>query len=173
MVIFMYYINTFFVYSFLGYLFETIMTFFTKQKFNSGILFGPITPIYGIGVLLIIIISKYVFLNMHLPRWKETIIALIILIFTLTILELCAGLLIEKIFGIVFWDYSRFKFNIGHYISLEISLLWGIMSLILIYVIDPLIKNIIKLIPLPVTIIFIILTSIDIIFTILHLKKIV
>lgn len=173
MVIILFYLNTFFVYSFLGFIFETAMAFFTKQKFNSGILFGPITPIYGIGVVLITIISKHLFLNLHLPRWQETIITIITLMFILTILELLGGLLIEKLFGIVFWDYSRFKFHIGHYISLEITLLWGILSFILIYILNPLINPLINSIPKSSTVVFIVIMIIDILFSVLHLKKLI
>lgn len=167
----MYYINTFFVYSFLGFLFETALTFFTKQKFNSGILYGPLTPVYGIGIILIIVISKYVFINMHLPRWKETIIVFIVLVFALTLLEWLGGILIEKLFGVVFWDYSRFKFHIGHYIALEISLLWGIISIIFIYLIKPLIDPLVKMIPSFITIILLIILFGDIFATILKFNK--
>lgn len=169
----MYYINCFFVYSFLGYIFETLLTFFTKQDFNSGILYGPITPIYGIGVILILTISHYFFMNLHLPRWRETIIVFFILIASLTLLEWIGGILIEKLFGIVFWDYSKLPFHIGHYIALEISFIWGFLSILLIYVIKPIINPIVQNIPIPVTIILIILGSIDIIATILHLKGVI
>lgn len=166
----MYYVNCFFVYSFLGFLFETTLAFFTKQNFTSGILYGPITPIYGIGVILILTISHYFFMNLHLPRWRETIIVFFILIATLTLLEWLGGILIEKLFGIVFWDYSQLPFHIGHYISLEISFLWGFLSIILIYIIKPIINPLVEAIPLPVSIILIILGITDVIATILHLK---
>jgi len=51
----------------------------------------------------------------------------------LTIIEAIAGYSIEFIFNITFWDYSNYKFNIGKYIALESSLIWGIGSIILIY----------------------------------------
>lgn len=169
----MYYINSFFIYSFFGYLFETMISIITNNSFNSGILYGPITPIYGIGVIIIIIVSKYLFLNLHMPRWLETIITFFILIFILTIIEWIGGILIEKIFGIVFWSYDNLKYNLGHYISLEISLFWGISSLILIYIVKPLIDNIVKNIPRIVTLIFIVLFMIDMVFSIFHLNNII
>lgn len=112
-------------------------------------------------------------MNLHLPRWRETVIVFFILIVTLTILEWFGGVLIEKLFGVVFWDYSKLPFHIGHYISLEISFLWGFLSILLIYVIKPMINPIVENIPTPVTIIFIILGSIDLVATILHLKGII
>jgi Predicted membrane protein len=168
----MYYISSFFVYSFIGFLFENFVSIFTNNPFNSGILYGPITPIYGIGAITIIIISKYLFYNLHMPRWIETIIIFFILIFILTIIEWLGGILIEKIFGIVFWDYSNYNYNIGHYIALEISIIWGLLSIFLIYIIKPLINPIVKNIPRIVNLIFIGIFMIDIFFSVFHLKNI-
>lgn len=169
----MYYINSFFIYSFFGFLFESIVSIIAKNSFSSGILYGPITPIYGIGVIIIIVVSKYLFKNLHMPRWVETIIAFFILIFLLTFIEWIGGIAIERIFGVVFWDYSDSKYNWGPYISLEISLFWGIASVILIYIIKPLIDNIVKNIPRRVTLIFILLFMADLVFSIFHLKGVI
>lgn len=166
----MYYIDCFFVYSFLGFFFENIISKILGNRFESGILFGPITPIYGIGVILILILSKYFFYNLHMPRWKETIIVFFILVFTLTLIEWIGGILIEKIFGVVFWDYSNLKFNFGHYISLEISIIWGILSILLIYFIHPYLDKIITKIPVILTYTFIVILIVDIFCTILKYK---
>lgn len=147
----MYYINCFFIYSLLGFLFETMVSKVTGNHFNSGILYGPLTPIYGIGVVLIIFISKYFFLNLHMPRWMETIIVFFILIVVLTLIEWIGGILIEKLFGVVFWDYTHLKWNIGKYISVEISLIWGFLSIILIYFIKPFLDKFVHQIPSLVT----------------------
>ena len=55
--------------------------------------------------------------------------------------------MIENTFNKVFWNYERFKFNIGKYISLETAALWGIMSVVILYLIHPLFKKIEKYIP--------------------------
>ena len=55
--------------------------------------------------------------------------------------------MIENTFNKVFWNYERFKFNIGKYISLETAVLWGIMSVVILYLIHPLFKKIEKHIP--------------------------
>ena len=164
----MYYINCFFIYSIIGFLFENVVGIITNNNFNSGILYGPITPIYGFGVILILIISKYLFFHLHMPRWKETIISFFALIIVLTGLEFLGGILIEKIFGIVFWDYSDFKFNIGKYISLEISFLWGILSIFIIYAIHPLLNNFIRKIPHLITFIAIFIVIVDLTITIIN-----
>lgn len=166
----MYYINCFFVYSIIGFFFETIVSKVSGNRFESGILYGPMTPIYGIGVVLIILISKYFFMNLHLPRWKETIIVFFILIFVLTLMEWIGGILIEKIFGVVFWDYSHLKWHIGKYIAVEISLVWGFLSILLIYVIKPLLDKLVLKIPPFVTYLLIFAFCIDLCMTYIQKK---
>ena len=168
----MYYINSFFVYSVLGYFFETIVSKITGKRFESGIMYGPITPIYGIGVVIILIVSKYLFINLHMPRWFETLIVFFSLIIILTLMEFIGGILIEKLFGIVFWDYSHLKWNIGKYISLEISLVWGFLSIFLIYVIKPLLDKFVVKIPTFITYSLIIIFIVDMVFTFIKYKKI-
>ena len=43
----MYYINLFFIYSLLGFLFENFLNIITNATFNSGVLYVPWTFIYG------------------------------------------------------------------------------------------------------------------------------
>ena len=74
----MYYLNCFLLYSVLGYILETLLALITKSNFNSGIMYGPWTPIYGIGTVTILLLSHYFFMNLHMPRWIETIVVFII-----------------------------------------------------------------------------------------------
>ena len=79
MVINMYLLNCFFVYSILGYFLEMVFGLFVSSHPESGILYGPWTPIYGIASVLIIIISDKLFKNLHLNRIVETIIVFFII----------------------------------------------------------------------------------------------
>ena len=94
-------------------------------------------------------------------RIIETLVVFIVAAIVLSTLEALGGVLIEKTFGISFWDYSNHKHNIGKYISLEMTAAWGVISIIFIYVIHPFLKNIIKKIPIWVTIIFVVLFLAD------------
>ncbi len=134
---------------------------------TSGILFGPWTPIYGFASVLIIIISEKLFKSLHMSRWVETIIVFLIVTILITFLEWIGGVLIELTFGFSFWDYTDYKFNMGKYICLEMALIWGIMSVIFIYIIHPALECIINKIPKFLTLIFGILFIIDIIMTVL------
>lgn len=166
----MYYLNCFFVYSFLGYIFETSTSLITKSGFKSGIMYGPFTPIYGIGTVIILILSKYFFINLHMPRWIESIIVFFILAIFLSCLELLGGLLIEKIFGIVFWSYKKHKYNIGNYISLEMAFIWGTVSILFIYIINPILKKLILKIPNSITYILLFIFTLDYIITFIKNK---
>lgn len=166
----MYYLNTFLLYSILGFLLETVRSFLVNSKFTSGILYGPWTPIYGIGIVIVILISNYLFAHLHLSRWVETFITFIIITIVLTLLEWVGGVLIEKIFHVVFWNYSKEALSIGKYISLSKSLIWGVGSIIFIYVLKPLLETLIKRIPLPVTVILTLLMLSDLIFTFVKKK---
>lgn len=161
MVNFMYYINCFFVYSIFGYFFETFLSKIKNIDFSSGILFLPWTPIYGFGSIIILLISNFVFNYFYISKWKEVLIVFFIVIIILTLIELLGGFLIEKIFNIVFWDYKDYQYHIGKYIAVEVSFIWGFMSILFIYFIHPLFYNLIIIIPFFITYFLIILFFID------------
>ena len=171
MVINMYFFNCFFIYSILGFLLESTFNLISIKSFESGILYGPWTPIYGIGAIITIIISNQIFKKMHKSRVTETIVTFLVLTVTLTSIEWLGGILIEKLFNITMWNYKNFTFNIGKYITLEMALAWGIISILVIYFIKPIIDKIEKKIPKSLTIILIILFLADLIITIITKLK--
>ena len=141
--------NIFLFYSILGNLFERIFMHFLNKKNISGFMNTIFTPIYGIAALIIIYIHKKIKIKNKLLK---IIIEFIIYAIILSVLELFGGLLIENIFNKIYWNYDKFRFNIGKYISLETSLLWGLLSIIVIYLIHPLYKKIENKIPKLLTI---------------------
>lgn len=160
-----YYINVFLIYSIIGFIIETTLKTFIFKNMNNGILFGPWIPVYGLGVVLIIFIMRLVFNRIKVKRGIKIFLVFFLSLIVLTIIELLGGILIEKIFNKVFWDYSDLKFNLGHYIALEISLIWGIMSLVVIYLIKPIIDKIIKKIPSVITYLVLFIFIVDAIIT--------
>ena len=86
-------------------------------NFNSGILYGPWTFIYAFGIFGIMLFNK--FLNkFDLKKWLEVFIFFIGSAFMMSVIELSGGFLIEKLFHVVYWDYSYMTFNIGSYICI-------------------------------------------------------
>lgn len=161
----MYDINIFLTYSILGFFYECIINFIQDGRFSSGFMYGPWTPIYGIGVLIILYIYKKL---KKYNKTKRLIIMSIISMIVLTLLEYITGNLIELIFHTSFWDYSNYKFNYGKFISLESSLIWMIGSIIIIFIHKKL-KKYIKKIPNQITIILSIVFTIDLVLSIIRI----
>lgn len=158
----MYYINIFFLYSILGHIMESIVYLFCKGE--SGILFFPWTPIYGIGVVIVVLCYQKI--KQIKNKFFRYLCVFLVGFLLLSLLEFIGGILIEKLFHIVFWSYDHFKFHFGHYIALEISLIWGICSIIIVLTL-PFVDKIVKKIPRSITWLFIILIILDSIMTIL------
>lgn len=167
----MYYINCFFIYSIFGYILETVVAFLTHTNFKSGILSLWWTPVYGIGAVTILFISNYLFKNLHMNRVYETIIVFVVVAIVLSVIEVLGGVLIEKTFGITFWNYSNHMYPVGKYISLEMTIIWGLSSIVFIYVIHPVLNNLIKKIPNWITTLLIIIFIYDVTKTIIVKKK--
>lgn len=162
---FMYYLNIFFICSFFGFIMETSLKYLFFSSMNNGILFGPWVPVYGFGALIVVLLTDFIFGKMKIKRIAKIIITVLLAIFVLTILEFCAGNLIEIIFGKIFWDYSDLKFSYGHYIALEISLVWGVFTLIFMYLIRPFLDKFVKKIPNWVSILVLVFFIIDCVVT--------
>lgn len=161
-----YYLNIFFLLSILGHIIEN----FVYVHVDSGILFGPWTPIYGVGTLLILGINNML-KKLKLNKYVHPIVLFILSAVFLSTLEYIGGTLIEKLFGRIFWDYSYQKFNIGKYTSLKMSLIWGVASILLVYIAIPLLDKLIKKIPKFITWILVLLFIIDVIVTSISLGE--
>ena len=132
----MYYVNIFFVYSFLGFIFENTLNVILNSTFNSGILYGPWTFIYGFSIFAIIALNK-ILKKFKLKKWLEVIIYYFLATIIMTIIEFSGGVIIHTLMHRIYWDYTNLKLNIGHYISIEVSLLWGLFATIVNYLIKP------------------------------------
>ena len=166
----MYYINNFLLFSILGYILESTIYIITNQNGNSGILYGPWTPVYGFGVIIIIIIYNYI-KEKNIMNIYKVLSIFILSIILLTTIEYIGGNLIEYFFHKKFWSYEDLKFNIGPYIALEIAFIWGICSIIYIFLIKSITDKLIKKIPKYITIILLVFFIIDLIITITNKLK--
>lgn len=162
----MYYINCFFLYSILGFLLESFIYKFINSSNHSGFLYGPITPIYGIGALIIIIINTKLINKLNLNKALKIFLQFIIFMIVLTAIEFLGGYLLKKVLDIELWNYSNKEYKIGKYICLELAIIWGIMGVIASYVIIPFFAKFIKKIPKKATYIIIFIFIIDLLFTV-------
>lgn len=156
----MYYINYFFLYSLIGHLLESTLYLFLNNNGQSGYLFGPWTPIYGIGIIIILLLEKWISKHITTKKYIQMIILFISSAIFLSIIEWLGGTSIEFFFDYTCWDYSNMKLNIGKYVALEISTIWGglavIFSLFLKNISDRIVIKIPKYITYSLTLIFII-----------------
>ncbi len=124
----------FFIYAFLGWLLETIYCIVTLGVFNKrGFLYGPICPIYGFGAIILILCLKNIKTN--------TIGKFFIGMIAFTIFEYIVSLLLEKLFGLRWWDYTNEPLNFQGRISLSFSIAWGIVGVIFVEKIHPFVKS--------------------------------
>ena len=128
----------FFIYSIIGYLCEVMGIFFEtgKLNFSRGYFIGPYLPIFGFGSLII---------TYYLNRYQNDLVALFIMgSFFCCLLEYLTSLIMEKIFKLRWWDYSHKKFNLKGRICLETGVLFGIGSLIIVKITNPIIFKILS-----------------------------
>ena len=166
----MYYINNFLFFSILGHILESAVYLILNNDGYSGIMYGPWTPVYGFGILLIIIIYNLI-KKTNLSDIKKVISIFLLSMILLTLIEYIGGIGIEYFFHKKLWSYKNLIFNIGRYIALEISIIWGICSIFYIYFIKPITDKIIKRIPYYITICISVFFIMDLIVTIINRTK--
>lgn len=148
-----YIILYFFIYGFIGWCTEVGYAGLKEYKFiNRGFLNGPICPIYGVGVTIVV---------SFLTPFKENLIVLYISsVILVTLLEGITGWTMDKIFHNKWWDYSDQPFNIGGYVCLIFSLMWGVACVLIMDVIHPMINKVLTLIPHTLGIVIIVILGI-------------
>lgn len=140
----MYYINIFILYSLLGFIMESTLYKIKLVNKHSGIFYGPITAVYGVGIISIELLNKYFFKKIKCNKILKLIIEFITLFFVLSLIEYLGGNILNILFDIDMWDYSQIKPNYGKYICLQNSLIWGILGITYIYIFKSFTDKIIK-----------------------------
>ena len=130
----------FLVYSCLGWCLEVVYAAATTgQIVNRGFLNGPVCPIYGFGMVIVLFVLT--------PFEHSTLALYIGGVILPSALELVGGWALYKLYHTRWWDYSDKPFNIGGYICLEFSLLWGVGTLVMMKAIHPTIAGLVGLVP--------------------------
>lgn len=140
------YIVTFFIFSFLGWIWESIYCTLKQKKWaNRGFLFGPICPIYGFGGILALGIYELINLK-YLPNLEIKHIFIFGIIISM-FLEYPTSFLLEKFFKARWWDYSDIPLNINGRISVPTSIGFGVASILIFKFLIPFFQGYIILIP--------------------------
>lgn len=142
----------FYLYCMLGWCFEsTVVSVGQRRLVNRGFLRGPMLPIYGFGAVIL--------LHVSLPLKQHPVWLYLASMIAATVFEYIVGVVMEKIFKVKYWDYSKQRFQFQGYICLRSSLCWGFLGLILTSVIHPPIEKLVLGLP------FIGLIVIDVLFS--------
>lgn len=130
----------FFVYAFLGWCTEVSYAALQTGKFvNRGFLNGPVCPIYGFGVVIVLLCLT--------PLKKNLLLLFVGSVLLTSLLEGLTGFILEKIFHQRWWDYSEEPFNLGGYICLRFSIAWGFACLFVVDMLHPTVLFLIRLVP--------------------------
>ena len=131
----MYLFLIFFIYSVIGFIIEITSCAIITKKFTMarGYLLGPYIPVFGFGALLMVT---------FLGKYRDDIIVLFVLsAFLCSVVEYFVSLLMEVIFKLRWWDYSKDKFNINGRICLRNGFLFGVGGVVIVKYFHPILNN--------------------------------
>lgn len=156
----------FIFYSFLGWVMETCYCSICERRLvPRGFLYGPICPIYGTGVLLMILFFT--------PLKSNLVLFYVVAVVVMSSWEYFVAWLLETTTHVKYWDYSHFRFNLKGRICLWVALVWGVLSYVVIFYIHPPVEDLFADIPpvLKYTLgsVLLIVLIVDAVFTIRHL----
>lgn len=128
------------IYSFIGWCGEVVVAVVKRHRFvNRGAVSGPFCPIYGLGAAVVAV---------FFPELKGNPLFLFLGGMVVnTFVEYVTGRIMEMSLHKKWWDYSDQKFNLGGYVCLKTSVLWGICTVLMIYVLNPVFTGLVGLIP--------------------------
>ena len=122
-----------------GFVLETFFHFFKNGVWinKQGLLYGPFKPIYGFGLIFIVLIMN----NYRGKKfWQKFLIGIILG----SAFEYFGSLFQEYVFGTSTWNYSHFNLNIGGRIYLPYCIAWGVIAVFCVDVLYPWFKKIIS-----------------------------
>ena len=143
----------FFTYGFLGWCTEVAYATTKECRFvNRGFLNGPICPIYGVGVSAVLLLLE--------PFENNLIFLYVASVIVVTLIEGFTGFALDKIFHHKWWDYSDQPLNIGGYVCMIFSFVWGVACVFIVKIFQPIVHSVLKMIPHTLGIILIVILGI-------------
>ena len=132
----------FFIYAFLGWCTEVSYAALKTGRFvNRGFLNGPVCPVYGFGVVIVLWVLE--------PLRGNLLLLFLGSVALTSLLEWLTGFVLERLFHQRWWDYSQEPFNLGGYICLRFSIAWGLACLFVVKLLHPSVLWCIRTVPYP------------------------
>lgn len=117
-----------------GWIYEEIFYFVVEHKtLNSGFFYGPYLPVYGFGVLLILICVQRVKKHPLLVFFGSMVVT--------GVLEYVTGKVMYAIWHARWWDYRGLFLNIEGFVCLRSVLTFAVGGLTAVYVMEPFIRR--------------------------------
>lgn len=140
--------------SLLGWAYETAFMYFTTGHYcERGFMTMPFCPIYGVSLMT-------VYFLVGLPQdhgrgilkkirvdWARYLLYFLVAFLVPTVAELIVGIFFETLYGVQLWSYAGVPLNLGGYVSLPVSLFWGVAILFVMRFVFPILKKWIFKIP--------------------------
>jgi uncharacterized membrane protein len=128
------------LYSFFGWLCESVYCSLSSGKFiNRGFLTGPFCPVYGAGGILVVSVLS--------PFHSRPVFLFFMAVLLTSLLEYLTGIVLEMLFHAKYWDYSGNRFNFQGRVCLKNSLLFGLMSVLTVLFLNPAAQRLLARIP--------------------------
>ena len=127
---------------FLGDVIETVFCYLKFQKWmcRSSFVYLQISAVWGLAFVLASILACVI--------EDQSILTIFVVGVVLgSVFEYACSLVHEKVFGIRFWDYSKFKYNIAGRVNLQYSLGWGVAAVVWIKWIFPAVVTLLGRVP--------------------------
>jgi len=84
---------------------------------------GPFLPLYGSGAIMMLVVS--------IPFQDNIVLTYVAGCIGATVLEYVTSVVMEALFKVRYWDYTRLPFNIKGRVCLGTTLAWGLLTVLM------------------------------------------
>lgn len=148
-----------------GLLVENVyrLAFFGVVESRAGLLYGPFSPIYGVGGVIVAFLT-------WLMRSRSLPVQFVVFAAAGGIVEYCTSWALQSAFGILAWDYTGTFLSVGGRTNGAFMLAWGVLGLVCSRAAFPLyhrfVEPLVRRIPRVVTALCMALIAVDVVLTI-------
>lgn len=130
----------FLVYSLMGWIVESVyMSIYNRKLTNRGFAKGPFCPIYGVGALTVFFLLR--------PYSDQPFQLFLLGMILATAIEFITAVIMNRIFGEIWWDYREKPLNYKGIICLESSIAWGFYTLGLFFFLQNMVSSLVDALP--------------------------